>query len=242
MNVLSLVCLGAAGSIHLVLGARLLWLSRRTRGAPELLWGLTWFMAAVENTSDALSGAVASPDLALALRWGVSVAFPLVAMVLFLANWRLFRPNDLWARIVCIAVCLVLVGIWIYEVTGPGLDVPFAGTSRSLLNWANNLAMTIGLIWATLEAWRNFRMFEKRWRLGLVKRLLAFRYLLWAGSGSAMVVFWAILWLNQAEVLPVWLFDLSLPLASLISAGLMWVTFFPPVWLCQRLDQEAPAV
>ncbi len=241
MNPFSLICLGLAGMTHFVLGSRLLWLSRSTRGVPELLWGLTWLLAAIENFSDALSGVMPTPELKLTLRWVVAISFPLVVMAIFIANWRLFRPNAPWAKVVSILVSMTMVIIFVHQVAGPGIDVEFAGTTRSLLNWVDNVAINAGLIWAAAEAWRHYRMFDKRWRLGLASRMLGLRYFMWFGSAAAMVFFWGILWLNQAIGLPVWLFDISLPLVSLVSVILMWITFFPPEALVARLDQEAPA-
>ncbi len=219
---------GLTAVLCLALGGRLLWLSRRTRGAPEFFWGLAWFLGATENTFAALSVAVSNDAVRLAMRWGVAIVYPAVVMTILVACWRLFRPDRLWPKVVCALAGASLLVIFVIETAVIGLDAPLLSTDLSLLGFANDVGMTLGFSWAAVETWLHYRTFEKRARIGLAPRFLSFRYLLWFYASSVLLLYWLMLWSRYVIATPRWFLDASLPFLMLGSVLLMWLTFFPP--------------
>ena len=156
-------------------------------------------------------------------------------------NWRLFRPDRLWAKVVCVVVAVALAVVWVVEVAIIGFDVPLFSTGLSLLGFADDVGMTLGFLWAAIETRRHHLIFEKRARIGLAAPFLGYRYHLWFDACCILLLYWVMLWARYVVAIPGWVLDVSLPLMLLASIVLIWVTFFPPRSLRRRFDTESVA-
>ena len=169
------------------LGARLIGLSRRTRGLPEFLLGLHLLLAlgvgyALLSTGVAI--AELSPDpprnlIAPLIGAGYAITIcGLIATLVF--TWRVFRPGDRSAAILVSATSLALfVGFAVHGLTGGFARGTFEGRAVWLLLGA--MLATNG--WIAYEPLKYYGQLRRRIPLGLADPLVADRMLLW-GLGS----------------------------------------------------------
>jgi hypothetical protein len=241
MSISTLVCLAIAAVMYITFGVRLLLLSRHTRGAAEMFWGLAWFLAAAENIIESLYAVVTSPLVQAVLARVVEVVYPTVACNLIVAIWRIFRPNAHWARWLSLAAPCLLLVLWLADSQTSTLVLQLSGAPFSAFGFATQFGVTAALLWTACETWRQFRMSDKRHRLGLATRLEIFRYLMWFGSAASMTIFFCSLWVQRGFELPFWFTDTTTAVLSLSAVLLMWVSFFPPERLSRQLGQAGAA-
>lgn len=230
-----MVWLGAIGGLAFVLaavivGVRLMWLARRTRGLPELAIGAGLFMmGGLGYPLTVLAQQVTQwPDaVRTALVLGHEV-FGVVGMTLLAVfNWRVFRPDALWAKAFVGAVAVSITGLMLAQGATAGWLGFAEGRSFPFALAAIPNAAT--LVWAGLESIRYHRAMKKRARLGLASPALVDRFRLWAvGTLCAALVTVVSLGaqLQGADVTR--LAALLLGTFGLVSAGSMWLAFLPP--------------
>jgi len=216
----------------LVIGVRLLVLWRRTRQLPELLIacgilgigpvGLTFVMVA--TSGEQMFPTLASVCLAAGLLSTSGGAF---AAAIF--NWRVFRPDVPWLRLVLGAMAVLFVGSFIWEAISSGFANPTEAYSGLRLP---SLLSTSILLWGAAESLRYYAMMRRRAKLGLADPLVTNRFLLWglgigaAGVGSAISVTAQTVTGQNMLAIP-WV-TLSNSFHGFTAAVLMWVAFIPP--------------
>lgn len=223
---------GAFVVAAVVVGLRLLWLSWRTRGLPEFAIGAGLFlMGGLGYPLIVLSRqATGWPDAARAGLVLANEVFGIVGMTLVAVfNWRVFRPDALWARALVVAVAATLSGLTVAQ----GLDggwLALADGASFPWGWAA-IPNAVALGWAGLESITYHRAMAKRARLGLADAALVDRFRLWAiGTLSSAFLTLASL-VGQLRGIDMALSTegaLLVGCFGLVSAGAMWLAFLPP--------------
>jgi len=177
-SALAFVAVGAA------VGARLLWIGRRTRALPEalvggalaILAGVAWPLLLVVSLGAALPegvlrGAWAVASLAMGLGWSSVGLF----------TWRVFRPGSRAALSLALAAVAVVLGAGLAgarRAFGPADVTALAAPS------ASGLVLVLGAqalyAWSAVESLRYRALLLRRIPLGLADPLVADRFRLWA--------------------------------------------------------------
>ncbi len=186
-----MVWIAAIGGIafslaSLLVGGRLLWMARSTRGLPELVLGVGLFTMGGIG-APMISVAKAGTDLSDAVRAGLLAGYLVLAtassVMMLVFTWRVFRPGPGAGRAVAILVSLIAVA-------GPA-SIPFLSSVAEVLADRGGSAMLLNLSsilvysWGAFEALRYASAMRKRARLGLADPLVANRIHLW-GIAMAM--------------------------------------------------------
>jgi hypothetical protein len=234
---------GAFVLASLVVGARLMLLSRRTRGISELILGAAlFFMGGVSYPLTTL--AIQGTSLPHELRVALAVAHMLMnapgmtGIALF--TRRVFRPDAAWS----LAAVLAAVLVYVVAFTGQVFDSGFAPFLAGEMGWwmGSQLVAIAVPGWSGFEAIRYHDQLRKRLRLGLAEPAVVERFLLW---GLAM-------WLASALTLVALVMQEAMGIAIVGTtagalligplgvgiAALLWLAFFPPraylAWVGRR--------
>lgn len=213
-------------------GIRLLLLARRSRELPEFVLGTALF----------LMGGVATPLAALSrlpldLPSGAAAACSVVSslfMTLGCAGFviftqRVFRPTELWARVLAFALPITMIaGIATTALTGGYATANFAGGAGY---YVFHTAMLVAIAWCAVESTYFANALARRVRIGLADPVVANRVRLW---GSAMIVAALLSFAGISGQLSG--FNLLGTLAGLtfvgsfgsLAAGAIYLAFLPP--------------
>lgn len=230
--------------VSVAVGLRLLCLATRTRKLPELAIGAGFLLAGglgyplvfVPELFPGVPRDLHFPVAALGL-----LCFHLGAGSLWVAVWRIFRPEAGWALALVTAALLLLAITFARDALVDRRPIP----SPELAWYWVGLSVRIGALpWAAIEALLYHAMLRRRLLLGLADRAAALHMLLWGLGASAafamsvngvamrLVPGWA------AHPAGVWVSSLL----GLVAATLIWSTYFPPRALRARLARAgAPA-
>jgi hypothetical protein len=252
------IWLAAAGGgsfvlVSLVLGLRLLALSRRTRQLPELTMGLCLLlMGGLGYPFATVARAVtALPDDVRGLALGGAALCNTIGFgALSVFTWRVFRPASIAAEL---GATLAVVGLLVLlpaEAVWPGL-IESALSAEPYPGLPGYLRVLMGLAllcWASLEAAVFARKLRRRLALGLADAVVADRVRLWtiAISGAALSMATSVVLSFQG-------IDLAssslgagiIGVLGLVSAVCAWLAFLPPgrytSWVRERADAGAAA-
>jgi len=241
---LSLVCLALYTLTSLVVGTRLILRSRRSRGLPELLMGLTYFTSSgIGYPLSVASGFMSSgPAMLTAVIMGqVLIVFGCSCFLFF--NAKVFRPNASWSvpaaafgSLVLAAGGLVVIGAYL---STPDLalvaDRARGGTAAMLF------ALGGGHAWTAIEGLRHYRMMRKRLALGLAEPVVTNRFLLWGLTGLVSMTWngvassYLLAGVNiSTHPVPV----LAISLGGLASAAMLVLIFMAPAWYTRWVGRE----
>lgn len=169
--------------VSLVLGVRLVRLSRRTQELPELAMGLAFLLCGGVGYGQVLAGQVAlesHPHLTPLLLASGSLMVDLGACCLAIFTWRVFRPGRLGVALFAALSVAVLVSFVGQAVAGdfdePGLNSAYA--------WAAIGTLGATFVWPGLESFHYYALLRRRERVGLSDPALA-RTFWWWGCGAA---------------------------------------------------------
>jgi hypothetical protein len=230
--------------VTFVVGARLLILARRTRQLPELAFGIGFLGGSLGSAAGQLGQRLLwSEPGPLASVMNI-VCFGLLVfstLMLFVAVWRIFRPDVAWAKLACAlgsAVALFSFGMRIAD--GDLVGGPLA--SRGLLVY---MIVRTGLfLWMSAEAFHYHAMLRRRLALGLADPVATNQILLWGIAGTAMLGTQAII-ITSLFLLHHHPFDLPaamvfITVLCLILPVSMWCAFFPPAALRRFVVARSP--
>lgn len=238
--------------LAIVIGVRLITLSRRTQRVPErslglgfigtagLGYGLLMF-AMIGKRAAGWDDAPSYYSWLLMLGW----VFHNLG-VLFMLDFvhRVFRPDEGWARTLKYTMGLVLWVGWLADMSTGGL----AATRPSHFYWVAFAVIGTYPLWTAVEAYRYWGLMRKRVALGLADPLVANRFLLWTIASMTTV---ASIWLVEV---PTFLgYERMSSAAEQITSITMlctaafgiatictyWLTFFPPAWYQARFRATA---
>ncbi len=220
-----------------VLGARLLWLARRTREVPELAFGISFLcMGALGYPLSIAARSGAAGDgtegwlLAAALG-----AQNVAAIAIAVGTWRTFHP---WRTWIGAAIAVAAVG-FAASIVGPTL-MPGAGGGVDRGAWYYlGFALRFGAhVWSWAVAARYAAAMQRRLVLGLADPVVADRMSKWAWTSGLICVGFAVFLagrlsgVNVGESVPVLV---ATSIVSLASVGTMWLAFFPPKDYLERV-------
>jgi hypothetical protein len=252
------IWLAAAGGgafilVSLVLGLRLLALSRRTRQLPELTMGLCLLLMGGLGYPFAIVGraVTALPDDVRGLALGgAGLCNTIGFAALSIFTWRVFRPASIAAELGATLAIVTLLVLVPAEAVWPGL-IASALSSEPYPGLPGYLRVVMGIVllyWASLEAALFARKLRRRLALGLADVVVADRVRLWtiAISGAALSTTTAF----ALSFLGIDLATSSLGAAivgvlGLVSAVCAWLAFLPPArytrWVRARTIPGAAA-
>ena len=245
MKILSLAGLVLFMVASLVIGVRLLWLGRQRR-APELLMGIALFVGgflafALGTTGKLFLDVSETSRFALTLV-GLGLEYTgNVAMVLF--AWRVFHRRRLWAMamatVFVVGACTMLtLEIATGEVLRYSDPLPIEGPWVPLALGVRALAPT----WLALECLRFHANLRKRLKLGLAKRIVVQRVLLWGvgmlcvAAGYAISVAHRLIYATGITAHP-WAV-MAVSTCLLVSALSLGWAFFPPESYRRRMEED----
>ena len=224
----------------LIVGIRLLRLSRRTGETPENLLGIYFFATGLSYlgwllpTIFHLEAMAAQFDLAAWSLYSVGV----VPFMLFIR--MAFRPNAAWANWMvysCTLLLLTVLASWIIQgYVYYALDSP--------RYWCHWLGYTIPCLWLSVEAFLSHTRANRRTRIGLCDRVVANRYLLFGCFGVFQTFACITDVVSEMEsetsrAISV-LADTLLGAFEMAGIVMLFLAFFPPAFY-QRWIQSAAA-
>jgi hypothetical protein len=228
-----------AAVFFLIVGIRLLRLSRRTGEAPEKLLGIYFVLGGlaygVWQLPEILSNeAIMNPTDLTA--WAIYSA----GVVPFMLFTRLaFRPTSAWANWLVVSCTLSLfigTGAWMIQ----GYGVYAVG---SPLYWANWMGYTVPCIWLSVEAFLAYGSASRRVRVKLCDRVVANRYLLFGCFGIfqtlACITDPFMLFQEGVGVATSAGFDGLLGAFEMAAIAMLFFAFFPPAFYERWLSAPA---
>ena len=230
----------------LAVGGRLMWLSRRTRGLPELLLGSALFLMGGIGYP-LLTIAVQAPALPDGMRAAMVAGHMVTSFVGMMAmTWftrRVFRPGVAWATALWLAIGAGYAGLALAQALGDGLLAYTADPHGSLWHWSNPLGV-VAMTWAGAESMRHWSLQRRRLALGLADPIVADRFrlfgiaILTADAISAITV--AFEWAGVVMVGTAF-GSLIVGTLGLAAAGTLWLAFMPTRGYLERIERRARA-
>jgi hypothetical protein len=178
--------IGAVGGlafvlVSLVVGLRMVLLSRRTGGLPELTIGLALFL--MGGCGYPLTAAARLAPLSDPARSALFLVSMLLALIGIIStctfNWRVFRPDARWAALLVGAVATSQAACIVAQCVSPGL-LAGARYNQGMGLKLFTAQHAIPLAWAAFESLRYATMLSRRVKLGLGDPIVADRMRLWA--------------------------------------------------------------
>jgi hypothetical protein len=241
----------AFGVLAIVIGVRLLRLSRRTGHRPERYLGLGVMMTAglgylVMVVASAIAPTWETAGRVLGFAGTFFHQIGVTAILAFVV--LVFRRNDAWAKALAWAVGVTL---WL----GFGSDQVYQaihGVKVSPFYWVVQVVICLYPLWMAAESLRYHGRMRRQLALGLADPMVTNRFLLWGlGSLTTTAAIWTISVPIFVRAAPLAVLDMADPLvevALLVTAlfgiatiGLYWLTFFPPDWYRSAVTRSAQA-
>ena len=226
-----------------VVGTRLALLARRTRRLPELAIATSMLLlGAIGYPMSIVARNLGDPAAAEAMLGAAFVFENLGCASMAVATWRTFRPQDAWARWLCIAFAVVLAGSWGVQAA---IGDFAAGRAPSVPYWLAFAGRGLPFVWAAIESWSYSLRLRRRAAIGLAEPVVADRFRLWAINTSSVSAAFGVFAVAVMLDVPVATSPLVLALTSaagLASGGSMWLAFLPPRWYLRRFEAFDAAV
>ncbi len=229
--------------IAICVGARTLWIWRRTRMIQELCIGANVLAIATGGLILTVLGVVGSKTgQTPPVFWYALGLFALVIHVaaLFGGTWKIFRPQERWP-LFFVSAGTGLAVVWMVSA------LLFIGTGEWLAA-RSMLLLTVrgvGMTWAAYECLRYSTMLRKRAAIGLGDPLIAHRIWLW-GAAALAALFPIVLdlasWALSGQPLaatPMGLHTMSI--FGLISICGIGLAFFPPAVYVRMIEHRTAA-
>jgi len=223
----------------LVIGARLLWVGRRTRQIPELTIGAAFLIGPLGYSLIVIAPFEPLVRHFRAVAWGGDFAIQVSTAAIFLAVWRIYRPGARWARAAFgtgAGLCALAFAASVATIERPLEPEPLA-------RWLRIATGVVAYAWASGEGIRYAGLLRRRLRLGLADPELVNRFQCWVVSSSATLLVFVLSAVNHTIVETgyhptVLTFQSAL---GLVSAFANWLTFFPPAFYRAWLLRGAAA-
>jgi hypothetical protein len=232
-----------------VVGARLLLVSRRTRGFPELVLGLS--LAGITGIGFPIVlltelRQTIGPLLTFAADFIGSFAVAMGFAGFYVFTWRVFRPGSRWAATFSMlgsgaALLAAAATVWL-AIGIESSEEKF----RVVRAWEILLftSAAAGFLWGAVEAFRYHAMLRRRLALGLAEATVTNRVLLWGltgvSAGAALVIL-TLLRLMDVNYMnaPVALFTAAA--CGFLASVCLYLAFLPPAAYLRWLDRGLPS-
>ena len=219
-----------AAAFFLIVGIRLLRLSRRTGETPEKLLGVYFtftglsYVGWVVPTIFHIEGMQDQIDLVAWSLYSIGV----VPFMLF--TRMVFRPDAAWANwMVGSCTLLLFAGLTMWIVQAHDYEVV-----DSPWYWCEWLGYTVPCLWVSIEAFLSYSRANRRVRVGLCDRVVANRFLLFGFFGvlQTFACVTDVFLTMEYETTRVISAGIDLLLGSLEMAGtvMLFLVFFPPAF------------
>jgi len=212
----------------ILVGIRLLQLHRKTGDAPELLLGLELLIVAGVGYPTAVATRFADPDLVRPLIMVSNLSMNAGTAMFCVFTWRVFHPDDAWARILAGAGVVAAFAHMVWRVfdVASRTDVRVDDGAFGAL-----LIMLFANLWAAWESLRSYGMMRRRARFGLGDAVVCDRFLLFGVMASSAVVGvlfnMAAMWMRVALVETAWIQVVGSSL-GFVQAAVLLLAFAPP--------------
>jgi hypothetical protein len=228
----------------LVVGGRLVWIARQTRGLPELALGSALFLMGGVGYP-LMSAAILATSLSNETRTSMLLA-QMITTLLGMGGivWftrKVFRPGTAWATVLWLAVTGAYVGLAGAQVLGPGLLAFLHEPEKG--PWAMGMyAGIVAMSWAGIESIRYWRMQLKRLALGLADPVVADRFRLW---GTAILTADAISIISAGfqwagvKMTGTASGAIVVGFLGLYAASMLWLAFVPSANYLERVRRRA---
>jgi hypothetical protein len=240
---------GLGGSLFFVASAlvaiRLLFLSHRNRGLPELLLGLSFLLGGTIGAVVEVSGTAASeqiPPAHVGTLFMIGKLFGIAGLAcsVFFIGW-VFRRHERWAVVPAAAV----IALALVAFAGLAASGTFSsGVNAAPWFWLEFAARLGSPCWLGLEAARYYLRMKRRMRLGLADPVVTDRFLLWtfAAACSFVMLSTSIMPIVLGRTHPVSIAALMVfSITGAATAACYWLAFFPPEAYRRRLRARAAA-
>lgn len=235
--------------VTISLGARMLWVARRTRGLPEFLFGMAFVCLGLGQGAGQLGQKMLWNEPGLLATTMGTACFGLVVIAfscLYIVVWRVFRANGQVGGVIAgLGIGLLLIGYGVRIWSGDFVDGAKFGAGMRIVMFAR---VSI-FVWISMEAIHHSAQLYKRARLGLGDVMPAHQIRMWAVTGAANVVLtilisWYLIELRRDPLQDFWMICVVLTIV-VTSVTSMWLAFFPPArlssWLRTRFAQGMQA-
>jgi hypothetical protein len=234
---------GAFFVSSLAIGLRLVWLGRRSRGAPELLIGFGILGIGPAGFALMVLAMVLGggrPRVAFACLATAQLAIAGGALSAYVFNWTVFRNDAAWARAVVWIAAALLAAAFLGRLATGSYVLPMR---LDFWTYLGSFTMIACLLWGSFESLRYYGVMRRRTRLGLADPVLTNRFLLWGlGIGSAGVgslIGQVAMIATGSAMQKLDGITLSNSLFGLTSAVLMWIAFLPPAGYRRWIEARA---
>jgi len=230
------VCVGLIG-----IGVRLLCAARRTRGVPEMWWGVAYLLGGFAALSRGIFSGVlgAREEHHLWLVLGSALG---ALSVVAVANGvrRIFRPHARWTVALQAAVFAAAAAGVAHKTTEPASGMEL-GMGQRLID----AAMLLAYVWGGLESYGYYRRMRRRLAIGLADPVIVDQFRLWSFTFLCMV---GTISMNLVVALGMGLRLVEVPavfvaIQLILVAGVVgtWIAFFPPLAYRRRVEARGRA-
>jgi hypothetical protein len=228
------VCAGLLG-----IGMRLLVVARRTRGAPEMWWGLAYLLGGLGALSRGVFSGIlgAREEHHLWLVLGSVLGALAVASV---ANGirSIFRSEARWAVALQALVVLIAAAGVAHKTTEPSADMEL-GLGQRLMD----AAMLLVYAWGGIESYAYHLRMRRRLAIGLADPVLTDQFRLWSFTFLCMVatiVVSLIVTLGMGmRIVHVPALFVAIQLTLVAGVAGTWIAFFPPRFYRSRVESRS---
>ena len=230
-------------------GARLLLVSRRTRGFPEFVMGLS--LAAITGIGFPIVlltelRQTIGPLLTFAADFIGSFAVATGFAGFYVFTWRVFRPGSRWAAALTMlgsgaALMATAATVWLAFGIESNEEKFRVVRAWEILLFTSAAA---GFLWSAVEAFRYHAMLRRRLALGLAEAIVTNRVLLWgltgvsAGGALVVIILLRLMDVNYMSA-PVVLFTAAA--CGFLGSVCLYLAFLPPAAYLRWLDRSAPS-
>lgn len=249
--------------LSFVVGLRLLRLSRRSRGGPEIWLALYFLVAAFfgMGLSNIVYMSWGDPSLALpqtlttVLHAGYLFGTTAGMACLYVFTRLTFRPDAGWARLLVAGVVLTMVVGFVGIGISDGFRIRLVPSIAHWITWA---ARTSVFLWLVVESFSYWLRLRRRLRLGLADPLVTNRFLLWGIWAGATLLMGHIdplsrIWyVMKVGTMDQWIPELGSPIVmtlvasssalSVLVMGTIYLTFFPTAGYRRWIESRSAAL
>lgn len=240
MSFVGLASAGVFALSALLIGVRLFALGLRRSAWPEGLIGLAFLLIGIGDVLLVSAAAVADgrpAELPLLIALGIiDVGFAAIALF----SWYVFHRASFMGSL----ITALLVGANLFIAAASPWIPAFPDGTPGPLPLRGALRFTI-FVWSAITSLRYYAKMKRRLALGLADPLVTDRFRLWGlfmAGGAALLVLLTtagVLKLRNHFLFPV--FGLAGMLVGWSCIGLLWLSFTPPRWYCDRAAARAAA-
>lgn len=229
----------------LIVGGRIMWMARRTRGLPELVLGAALFLMGgigYPLMMAAVNGHALADSTRSALVAG-QIAANLVGMGgICWFTMHIFRPRVAWAKALWLGLSGLYVGLAAAQVLGSSL-IAFANSPETGPWYISNYAGIVVMSWAGIESLRYWGMQKKRLALGLADPVVADRFRLWGVAiltATSITVISSAFQLAGVNMIGTASGSLVIGVLGLVASATLGLAFMPTQGYIERVRRCSP--